>query len=127
MLSTKKENFLIVEFSDGLAVVPRTWVNNNKTCWWPNYRNQLRIDKAKSTMEKPSQEWLSYDILKIHTQANNYQEALEKLKLAEDYSDVDQLMGNSGNYKKTRHDRAHRHNSFDSNGEDSADSEENHR
>lgn len=44
--------------------------------------------------------------------------------MAEDYSDVDQLMGNNGNFKKTRHNRAQKRNFSDSNEEDSTDSED---
>lgn len=53
---------------------------------------------------------------------DDYEEAKQKLKLVEDYSDVDQLMGNDGNYKKTRHDRAQKRNFSDE--ENSIDTED---
>lgn len=46
---------MVVEFSDGLQIVPEVWLNTTKkTCIWPtHFKTQLRINKAIITKEMP--------------------------------------------------------------------------
>ncbi|EFN74898.1 hypothetical protein EAG_09141, partial [Camponotus floridanus] len=50
--------FIIVEFHDGLQLIPAIWFNADKqTCIWPShYKTKLRINKAIIKQETPQNE-----------------------------------------------------------------------
>jgi hypothetical protein len=50
--------FVIVEFADGLQLVPSLWYNADKrTCIWPShYKTKLRINSAIIRQELPKNE-----------------------------------------------------------------------
>lgn len=52
-----KNGFLIVEFTDGLQVIPEKWFNaNEQSCIWPTkFKTKFRINKAIVTCEMPQQ------------------------------------------------------------------------
>lgn len=53
------KKFMVVEFSDGLQIVPEVWLNiTKKTCIWPShFKTQLRINKAIITKEMPKEQY----------------------------------------------------------------------
>lgn len=58
--------FSIVEFEDGIQLVPILWIfNGNKKCYWPNYTKQEKINQAIFNEEHPDSKWLPYNILRI--------------------------------------------------------------
>lgn len=67
--------YMIVEFSDGLQIVPAKWLNNIKeTCIWPShFKTQLRINKAVITGEMPKErcDWQELEVKRIFGSASN--------------------------------------------------------
>lgn len=56
----------IVEFEDGLQVVPSEWLSENKKkCVWPSYTNQIKINQAISKRMSPSDDWKIYKVMQI--------------------------------------------------------------
>jgi len=68
------KTFVIVEFSDGLQIVPAIWLNTiKKTCIWPShFKTQLRINKAIMTGEisKENCDWQELSIKRIFGSAS---------------------------------------------------------
>ncbi|XP_025160521.1 uncharacterized protein LOC109503823 [Harpegnathos saltator] len=96
----------IVEFDDGLQVVPSEWLtDNNKKCLWPTYTNQIKINQPISKRISPLCDWPLYKVNRLFGSCEIYDKAIEKLKLAEHISDIDDIDENS-NLKKSRHHRA---------------------
>ena len=68
--------FSIVEFEDGLQVVPRKWVIDDKRCCWPNNINsQMSLNKLIIGEIHPEDTWDVYVIKKIYGSASKYLEA----------------------------------------------------
>ncbi|KAH9489567.1 hypothetical protein Btru_043315 [Bulinus truncatus] len=68
--------------------------------FWPPYDDQILIDKAVRTSESPSEEWAKYTV-RILGVSGNYENARQKLRTAEMWSDID-----SSSESKARHRRA---------------------
>lgn len=63
--------FVIVEFADGLQMVPNTWLINDMTeCLWPLYTKNERCDRAVRFMEPPEKEWQKHSIKRIMATAS---------------------------------------------------------
>lgn len=64
-----KYPFIIVEFHDGLQVIPSIWCNADKSsCIWPSYmKTKYRINKAILTKEIPREmsDWEELPIKRI--------------------------------------------------------------
>lgn len=59
--------YAIVEFEDGLQLIPNNWLSADLTkAFWPNFTNNKRYDKAVKLMEKPECTWLEHSIRKIY-------------------------------------------------------------
>ncbi|CAL1681026.1 unnamed protein product [Lasius platythorax] len=88
-----KNGFLIVEFTDGLQVIPEKWFNaNEQSCIWPTkFKTKFRINKAIVTCEMPQQSstWEHLPIKRIFGKADTYSNALEKLVNAQDTSHIE--------------------------------------
>lgn len=67
--------YLIVEFSDGLQIIPRRWVDTIKqTSIWPShFKTQRRINSAILTGEMPKEQydWEELPIKRIFGSAGN--------------------------------------------------------
>lgn len=61
--SRDKVQYACVEFDDGTAVVPSTWING-KDCKYPNYRFDLAIQLAVKRAENPKSQWKSHKLLR---------------------------------------------------------------
>lgn len=61
-----KNTFTLVEFEDGLQVVPNNWIQKERNeCWYPNYRTDKDVDKAIKTRQTPRDNWSSHPIKRI--------------------------------------------------------------
>lgn len=64
---TDRRFYAIVEFDDGLQLVPDNWLNADlTTALWPNFTNNKRYDEAVKSMEEPLSSWLKHPIKKIY-------------------------------------------------------------
>ncbi|XP_011687453.1 PREDICTED: uncharacterized protein LOC105449767 [Wasmannia auropunctata] len=86
--------FFVVEFIDGLQIIPKKWFNEKEqSCIWPtNYKTKFRINKAIMTCEMPQKlsDWECLPIKRVFGKASDtYTNALEKLILAQDTSNID--------------------------------------
>ncbi|XP_063215607.1 uncharacterized protein LOC134527147 isoform X2 [Bacillus rossius redtenbacheri] len=102
--------YKIIEFEDGLQLVPIAWLNDDSThCAWPNYTNQLKINKAISSIENTDASWKLHKVVRIFGSADTYVRGVEKLKLAEMISDVESSFSEGGGSRtKVRQKRAKR-------------------
>ncbi|XP_063232477.1 uncharacterized protein LOC134536615 [Bacillus rossius redtenbacheri] len=99
--------FHVVQFEDGLQVVPGIWLQEGELCYWPDTESQTKLMKAICNAEPPSPEWLSLNILRIFGESDTYENAVHKLKLCERFSDVESGP-DSLNKRKKRQMRAKR-------------------
>ncbi|EFN84402.1 hypothetical protein EAI_10606, partial [Harpegnathos saltator] len=85
--------YIIVEFYDGLQIIPASWYNaDKKSSIWPAHlKSKFRINKAIVTREMPKNniEWDELAVKRIFSTADTYEEGIEKLVLAEDISNID--------------------------------------
>lgn len=65
--------FYIVEFSDGIQLVPHSWLSKDKTkCYFPSEYSSLQYNKAVRRQEKPGNKWPVYDVTRVLGQASKY-------------------------------------------------------
>lgn len=57
--------FLVVEFDDRLQIIPSNWLINEKTSFFPNYKNFKLYDRAVISMEIPNTRTTIWDVHKI--------------------------------------------------------------
>lgn len=65
---TTSKIYCIVEFNDGLAIVPSLWLKNNETKYaFPTFRDPTKIKKAVASQLPPEDNpnWKIYNILRI--------------------------------------------------------------
>ncbi|XP_011883738.1 PREDICTED: uncharacterized protein LOC105570895, partial [Vollenhovia emeryi] len=116
-MATSKSSkiYIIVEFDDGLAIVPSCWLNESEMkCAYPTFRNPTKIKKAVALQLLPEDNlnWKKYDVLRIFYRTDSYERAKEKLLIAENMSDFtpdDNTENEDRRYdkeKKSRHTRA---------------------
>ncbi|XP_062393174.1 uncharacterized protein LOC134080643 isoform X4 [Sardina pilchardus] len=81
--------YRLVEFTDTscLNIIPDDWYDNGIT-WWPNYKNDLKINNAIQRREKPKSDWSCFAVREL-SKAGSYQEARMKLKRAMTCSNSD--------------------------------------
>lgn len=65
---TTLKAYSVVEFDDGLAIVPSIWLKNEETkCAYPTFRDSTKIKKTVAA-QLPSEDnpnWKIYNVLKI--------------------------------------------------------------
>lgn len=62
------DRYAIVQFEDGLQVIPTKWLNGDlTTAFWTNFTNNKRYDKAVKLMEDPESTWMQHPVEKIYT------------------------------------------------------------
>ncbi|XP_015589343.1 uncharacterized protein LOC107264982 [Cephus cinctus] len=106
--SRQKLLYTIVEFTDGIEMVPTIWLSDDKkSCIWPPTKDQIRINKTIANLEvsRNEDEWPVCEILKIFGTAQSYKTGKEKLKMAEQISDIDSASGTeyADCLRKSRH------------------------
>nr|CAB3263141.1 uncharacterized protein LOC104265552 [Phallusia mammillata] len=86
--------YAVVEFTqhDGecsVEIIPQLWLENDgQCCRWPPYQDNTKITKAVKNQINALPSWPKYGIERIMYQTDSYLKAREKLKLAEDFSDL---------------------------------------
>ncbi|XP_046408230.1 uncharacterized protein LOC124172778 isoform X5 [Ischnura elegans] len=81
--------FLVVEFPDGLQLIPRNWVHTDgRKAYWPNFTSTTAYYRAVQSMESPNPEWTLHTFLRIMGSSDDFLRAREKLKAAEDKTDL---------------------------------------
>lgn len=72
--------FHLIEFlvSKTVAVVPQKWCNDG-VVYWPNYKNDERVNRAVKNSEEPGRDWKTYDARVIKS-CDDYFEARQLLK-----------------------------------------------
>jgi len=67
MLLFTYSKFQVVEFLDGVQVVPIRWLSEDKKkCVFPvHVNNQNQYNKMVATMSSPKESWQSWDVLKV--------------------------------------------------------------
>ncbi|XP_071576472.1 uncharacterized protein [Temnothorax nylanderi] len=104
---TEKTCYAVVEFMDGLQVIPTNWLSQDRrSALWPNFTNNKSYDKAIKTMIDPESTWASHSIKKIFGTFVFYVRAMKKLKEAEDTSDLNSGTEKEEFLKKSRKLRA---------------------
>ncbi|XP_031341344.1 uncharacterized protein LOC116169400 [Photinus pyralis] len=99
-------NYSIIQFEDGVEVVPDKWLVGENMCYWPPMNSdKLTLHKLVLSKANVEKNWVQYKILKIFCHADTYQRAVQKLKLALEMSDIDT---SDESLKKTRHSRHHK-------------------
>ena len=68
MMSSSNNNrsYTVVNFSDGLYVVPKKWILGKDVYAFPNYRKDSQIRKAVKDYEDAENNWLQYEIIKTY-------------------------------------------------------------
>ncbi|XP_039312745.1 uncharacterized protein LOC120359418 [Solenopsis invicta] len=99
--------YAVVEFEDGLSVVPYKWLTQDlKEGFWPIYTSTARYDKAVKRMEEPESTWSKCSIRKIYGTYMTYDVARQKCKRAEEESDLTSNTEKDESRKRTRKNRA---------------------
>lgn len=72
--------FIVVEFSDGIQVIPKTWLLNKELCKYPAHlKTDTKILKAVEKEEVPSSSWPSFKIDRIFGEYCKYLNTIKKL------------------------------------------------
>ncbi|XP_046544153.1 uncharacterized protein LOC124254284 [Haliotis rubra] len=110
--------YKLVIFTDDneLAVVPSNWLDGTGFCLWPPFKSTTKLSKAVQIQQCACDSWKAYPICllpggesgKLHLSYNNnidnYERAREKLRLAEDTSDL-QTADSEEDENTTRHSK----------------------
>lgn len=65
---TTLKAYTILQFHDGLAIVPSHWLNDDETkCAYPTFQDPAKIKKivASQLFPKDNSNWKMYDVLRI--------------------------------------------------------------
>lgn len=54
-----------MEFEDGLQIIPKNWLINNKQAFWPPFNDWKKYYNAVQKMLEPVQDWKTCTIIKI--------------------------------------------------------------
>ncbi|XP_029156905.1 uncharacterized protein LOC114929503 [Nylanderia fulva] len=98
-------DYVIAEFNDGLQLIPALWYNADKrsSIWPTHFKSKFRINKAIITREMPQNvEWEVLPVKRIFGRADNYEEGMEKLIIAEDTSNIEASSDELNIQKKKR-------------------------
>ncbi|XP_024881324.1 uncharacterized protein LOC112460739 [Temnothorax curvispinosus] len=99
--------YAVVEFEDGLSVVPKNWLTEDSTeAFWPMYTSTARHNKAVKRAAEPESTWSKCSIRKIYGTYLSYDVARQKLKRAEEESDLTSNTEKDECRKKSRKNRA---------------------
>lgn len=65
-MMTDLQDYVIVEFHDGMQIVPKLWINEDVTkVRWPLFSSQVRFNKAVMKMEKWQESWSELPLKEI--------------------------------------------------------------
>lgn len=57
--------YSIVEFEDGLQMIPTSWLKNKNAAFWPQFTSHARFIKAVQKKISPEDNWPIYNIKRI--------------------------------------------------------------
>lgn len=64
--SSIEELWSIVEFEDGLEMIPSSWLTDNKSAaCWPQFSSQQRFRKAVQNCSSPECNWTSCKVIRV--------------------------------------------------------------
>ncbi|KAM0734542.1 hypothetical protein ACS0PU_012013 [Formica fusca] len=110
---TTLKAYTIIEFEDGLAIVPSHWLSDDETkCAYPTFRDPAKIKKAVASQffpEENNPNWKIYDVVRIFYRTNSYEKAKEKLLIAENVSDLTADENTEDEIKRCDKDKKSRH------------------
>ncbi|KAL5244019.1 hypothetical protein ACI65C_011429 [Semiaphis heraclei] len=85
-------NYVIVEFIDGVQLVPRNWISSNqKETFYPEDINSKQYDKMVLNTVPHGSTWKTFSIKKIWGSSDNFIRAKQKLKIALQLSEAEDL------------------------------------
>ena len=64
--------YSIVEFEDGLQVVPGNWKIDEKSCLWPPVTDQIKLNNMVADRAEPQSSWRTFFIIKNYGKAGKY-------------------------------------------------------
>ncbi|CAG9773369.1 unnamed protein product [Ceutorhynchus assimilis] len=103
-LNIMSKSWCVVEFSDGVQIVPHSWITGDK-CYWPTYSGinaQSLFKKAVVEYQAPDKNnWALY-AMRILGIYDSYEQAAPKLKKAEIQSDINSSDKDESRSKKSR-------------------------
>ncbi|XP_032689877.1 uncharacterized protein LOC116853111 isoform X4 [Odontomachus brunneus] len=106
-MSYEESPYYIIEFHDGMQLIPHTWFHvSKKKAYWPNFTNINKYDKAVQYMLPVGKDWILYDIVRILGSAQSFESGKQKLKLAETTSDLNTDVSDAETSKRNRRLRA---------------------
>nr|CAB3267653.1 inactive serine/threonine-protein kinase VRK3 [Phallusia mammillata] len=122
--------YAVVEFSGEndesgcsmIEIIPLGWLRENeKLCYWPPYRNSLKIAKCVKNHVDADSTWTSCTVKRVMYKTDSYLKAREKLRQAEEVSDLQTSDISDSEVSKKRIKRpVARYADFDSDSDDSS-------
>ncbi|XP_077257810.1 uncharacterized protein LOC143894967 [Temnothorax americanus] len=105
---SEQNYYVVIEFSDGLQIIPSNWLNKDMSMVrWPALTNVQRYEKAIRNMEPPKESWTKIPVIKIVAKDTSYEKAQAKLKDAELSTDFDEDSdARADKLKRSRKNRA---------------------
>ncbi|KAL7307850.1 hypothetical protein TKK_0000170 [Trichogramma kaykai] len=74
----------------GICLVPDNWLlKDDESTMWPPYKKQYLINAAVKNFEEPADDWLEYEIKKLFSKAQKWDEANKKLQQVIEESDAE--------------------------------------
>ena len=65
-MNKEESPYYIIEFGDGIQLIPCTWFNTAKTkAYWSNFTDISKYDKAVKNMYPVGKNWILYDVTRI--------------------------------------------------------------
>nr|CAI5837129.1 unnamed protein product [Callosobruchus analis] len=87
---TDQKQWCVVEFDDGVQIVPNIWILDEKS-YWPAFKSNLRYEKAVKNFEPALDTWSLYPIKRILGIFDNYDRANSSDEELEDESVIKAL------------------------------------
>ncbi|XP_039306066.1 uncharacterized protein LOC113005541 [Solenopsis invicta] len=101
------EQYAIVEFSDGLQMIPSCWITEDKKHeYWPPFSSNKKFRKSIQKCISKMENWPLHEIKKLWATADTYHKGMKKLKKVEFISDVNSESEDYEISKKERKNRA---------------------
>lgn len=58
--------YLIVEFEDGVQIIPSNWADANQVqAFWPHFKSHIKYNMAVRNLLQPGADWQKCDILRV--------------------------------------------------------------
>ncbi|XP_050059401.1 uncharacterized protein LOC126550899 isoform X2 [Aphis gossypii] len=88
------KNYVIVEFHDGLQLIPRNWIAVDKSiAYFPDITkiNSKQFDKLVLNTEQPHSSWETFEIKKIWASSDDFIRGKQKLRIALTLSETEDI------------------------------------